>query len=178
MYVPNSGLYELDFRTASQSSTGGVRLDFLNEFNGVVASKSFYFPSTGGWQDWSTNSAPMVLPEGYFTMRMTIIQAPFNMNWLNFDFLTNTESVELVDKVLIYPNPSNGIFRLQTKLNSEQDVLIKVLDFTGKELTTKIESGKEIDTALDLSEFQNGIYLLQLIRENGIPETHKIIISR
>jgi len=178
VYVPNAGLYELDFRTASQSSTGGVRLDFLNEFNGVIASKSFYFPSTGGWQNWTTNSATMVLPEGYFTMRMTIIQAPFNMNWMNFDFLTNTESVEPFGKIQIYPNPNTGRFSLEASLNSDQEVLIRVMDINGKELTSIGERGKEIKRTIDLSEMGNGIYLLQLIRENGNAETRKIIVSR
>jgi len=67
----------------------------------------------------------------------------------------------------IFPNPTNGLIKIET---SEKIEKIIVLDITGKIL--KITNEVEID----LSDLKSGNYILQIHSVNNI-STHKIVIS-
>ena len=44
------------------------------------------FPSTGGWQDWTTVTANLEnnIPKGIFLLRLKVLDGGFNMNWMQF----------------------------------------------------------------------------------------------
>ncbi|MEN8202365.1 MAG: YDG domain-containing protein [Bacteroidota bacterium] len=71
----------------------------------------------------------------------------------------------------VYPNPTNG--KLELIIGSPADVL-KVMDMTGKTVIRKTRlSSRE---TLDLSEFSNGIYVLQL--QSGQVMKHIKVIKK
>ena len=80
------------------------------------------------------------------------------------DFVINgtlsNQDFEL-DNVVIYPNPSNGIFNISygnAKISS-----IEVFDLTGKIIVSK----KEIqENSIDLSNTQTGIYFVKIATDN------------
>lgn len=73
-------------------------------------------------------------------------------------------------KIRVFPNPSNGVFTVDTALPTD----VRVLDITGKEVYT----GSNItnQASLDLTNLQKGLYLLKLKNESG-EQTEKIIIK-
>lgn len=72
--------------------------------------------------------------------------------------------------VIIYPNPSHSLFEVSL-LNSNQEMNISVYNLLGDEL---LDSNFQSSIAvLDLSHFQNGIYLIH-IQGNGISEKRRI----
>ncbi len=75
-------------------------------------------------------------------------------------------------KTDIYPNPVTKFLNIR---QSENSLLhFKLVNFSGEVLLTGGFSGKNTD--LDLSTIPNGVYLLNLIGENG-NQTHKVIVN-
>lgn len=76
-----------------------------------------------------------------------------------------TEDIKIQkNKISMYPNPTSGIFSIKADENTKLDVYSE----NGQLLKT-IDAKKGINTA-DISEFQNGLYLL-----NSTSESYKII---
>lgn len=81
----------------------------------------------------------------------------------------SSESFNLTN-IKVYPNPSNGIFTIDTILPTD----VKILDITGKEVFTA--SNITNQASLNLTNLQEGIYMLKMKNENG-EQTEKIIIK-
>jgi hypothetical protein len=74
-----------------------------------------------------------------------------------------------ISNMKIYPNPSNGIFNIDTNSNA----IIEVFDIVGKQIISrKIELGA---TQLDLSNYNDGIYLLKVTNADNQTKTVKIV---
>jgi len=73
----------------------------------------------------------------------------------------------------LYPNPTNGWLYLGES-GSPVPQEVKVMEVTGR----LIKVVKPSSLALDLSDLENGIYLLQITGQGNAVSTHKIIISR
>jgi hypothetical protein len=78
------------------------------------------------------------------------------------DFTTN--------EITLYPNPSNGIFTINTQLPTN----VIAIDVAGKEVFRMLNVNNQ--TTLNLSQLQKGLYLLKLSNELGV-QTKKIIIE-
>jgi hypothetical protein len=81
--VEQAGRYRIDARVASQDSGGAFRL----LFGGSSVGASYFFPATGGWQDWVTRSVEADLPAGVTVMRFENLGeagVEFNLNRLVF----------------------------------------------------------------------------------------------
>lgn len=84
--IERAGPYRIDARVASQDSGGAFRL----LFNGAGVGADFAFGATGGWQNWTTESAEVILPAGRAVMRFENLGSnavEFNLNWFGFTFL-------------------------------------------------------------------------------------------
>lgn len=76
-----------------------------------------------------------------------------------------------VERAVIYPNPSNGIFRV--KLNEWTSANLSVLDLSGRIYwSDEIQNGEEID----LSSLDSGVYLCRLVNGSEVYSL-KIIIQ-
>lgn len=83
-------------------------------------------------------------------------------------FLSTNES-EFSSKFSVSPNPSNGLFTI----NSDSKGSIEVFDMIGKKITSEaIDFGT---TRLDLSRYQNGIYFLKVTNDQNQTKTFKLI---
>ena len=98
-------------------------------------------------------------------------------NWQSGSAITTGNTCSLVlsnsnfetNKLNIYPNPSNGIFTI----NSEEVLDIKVYDLIGKLIySNKVNSGIN---QIDISNYSNGIYLLQYSTTSGKTNSMKLI---
>ncbi|MEM7166111.1 MAG: carbohydrate-binding protein [Planctomycetota bacterium] len=80
--VATTGVYDVDFRVASNVVSGGaLRLELDgNDVTGTVP-----VLGTGGWQVWQTITISNVtLPAGSHTLRLQILDSDFNLNWIEF----------------------------------------------------------------------------------------------
>jgi alpha-tubulin suppressor-like RCC1 family protein len=73
----------------------------------------------------------------------------------------NTNNFSLTDNIKIYPNPSTGIFTISLEVDA--DVIVH--DLLGKVIyANKVKAG---NNTIDISNYQSGMYLLQVETENG-----------
>jgi hypothetical protein len=74
---------------------------------------------------------------------------------LDLKYTSKTENVSK-DKFKIYPNPTNGLFNIESQL----ELNYSIYDYSGKEIITGKKDGNI--QLLDLSDFKSGIYLIKL----------------
>ena len=91
------------------------------------------------------------------------------MNAYTATQLLSNDSFELA-KIKVYPNPSNGVFTIDT--TSPTDVA--VFDVTGKQVYNA--SSVTNQTSLNLTNLQKGVYMLKMNNELG-SQVEKIIIK-
>ncbi|MCK4920949.1 MAG: T9SS type A sorting domain-containing protein [Bacteroidales bacterium] len=80
------------------------------------------------------------------------------------------EDLMNIEKINIYPNPSEGLFRLMMNMGESEDLDIKVFDLSGKLLfQNEIENSLErLDYVIDLTNVDKGMYQLQLRTDKGV----------
>lgn len=83
--------------------------------------------------------------------------------------LSENESSELTKTIRIYPNPSNGIYNIE----SEYSGYLRVYNLIGK-LILESSYRSEIDK-LDLSFFENGLYIIEFETTLGTRSTQRLI---
>jgi len=76
------------------------------------------------------------------------------------------------NQVLIYPNPSNGVFSIET--NAIEKQTIQFYDVNGKMVLTQFISNK---TTIDVSSLNEGLYNLNIISNQGVINK-RVIIAR
>jgi hypothetical protein len=84
------------------------------------------------------------------------------------------ENAEGNPEIKIYPNPTNGIFNIAySKANT-----IKVTNTLGMVVyDEKIQDNSNGVKSIDLSNFSNGIYFINVSNENGTSQ-HKVILNK
>lgn len=84
IYVPQSGTYGVKFRI-SGFNEGQIGLYTVAE-NGLETELLIATTKiTNGWQNWDTVTETILLEAGIHKLRMRIIAAGFNLNWIAFD---------------------------------------------------------------------------------------------
>jgi len=117
--IQEIGTYNINFRTAAQSEEGGVELQLIDVNGGATTLLNATFPSTGGWQTWTTTNKTISFSQtGEQQIRMLITDPLFNVNWMEFDFLSSTSTESSITNVSIFPNPSHGIFTINADLEN------------------------------------------------------------
>jgi hypothetical protein len=80
------------------------------------------------------------------------------------------------DKVVLYPNPSRGLFHLIYDSNSDETVSLELYNSLGQKLFSKQLNGQaEMRTQLDLSSYGKGIYFLKAIQGDHVSSTRMIV---
>ena len=81
---------------------------------------------------------------------------------------------ELEIQMEVFPNPSNGVFTIETSVDFMRDAVVTVLDATGKTVQQFSWNGES--RTLDLTQLSEGIYVLKVLSENGI-SVKKLIVE-
>ena len=173
--VTTSGVYKVDYRVASEA-TGGVALQLIDTLGNATVLHITSFPATGGWQTWSTYDEQAYLPAGQYILRVLITQAPFNLNWMEFSLVTNTQTLEEIENVSIYPNPSAGAINVEASIPNAQDVQLEIYDLLGRPVYNQhLNNVSQFRETLDISNFPSGYYMLFIRLENGLIYSEKIL---
>ncbi len=91
----------------------------------------------------------------------------------------NLKKKELnVDDLTFSPNPNDGKFDLNFKLNKKAPVHIRIFDMNGKEVYSENISNfsGQYQNNIDISENEKGMYLLQIIQKDRA-STSKLVIK-
>ena len=185
--VSNSGFYNVDFRTASLDGTGAVLVRLIRENGQVIYVCQSEFEPTGGWQDWATTSATANLDTGIYTMRVQITDAPFNLNWIQFDYQEQEEEEEeeeeeeisygfAFNNIVTYPNPAADQITIAYGVFLSQDLALSIYDSRGRPVYGKVfEEVSVIEEPLDLSTLSMGLYHVFIQKENGEIEVGRFV---
>jgi len=82
-------------------------------------------------------------------------------------------------KFTVYPNPANDYTSITISVDKTEKVTLTIVDLLGKEISKEekvLFSGKTTEM-LDVSNFQNGVYFINLQVENKIT-TQKLVITK
>lgn len=101
---------------------------------------------------------------GYFT-NVTLVWAPSNLGVedLNSD----------VPAAIVFPNPSTGIFNLD--FNKEVST-INVSNLLGQVVLT--QKTNDTSAKVDLSSYENGIYIITVSNDKGNASNYKVILNK
>ncbi|MFH0865455.1 MAG: T9SS type A sorting domain-containing protein [Bacteroidota bacterium] len=143
-------------------------------FTGILQSQTLsptVISSSGGF--YSTGSAMLSFTVAEMTMVQTFT-AGGNFLTQGFqqpeDYIVGiTENPTVTGDILIYPNPTNGIFTLNYFSNSSGENVIKMYNLVGQVVLTKavLQSEGTNTVTFDIGSFSQGIYMLELTTENS-----------
>ena len=89
----------------------------------------------------------------------------FTVGWIT------TSIAEInINNITIYPNPSKDIFNIVFNTNTKQDVDLRVHNVLGKVIFSESlkDFNGDYNRSVDLSQYPNAIYILQLITKDGM----------
>ncbi len=103
---------------------------------------------------------------------------PDERNMLHSTLGLSLDESLAVDQCSIWPNPGNGLFRLQFTLNTTGNTDIYLLNMNGEEIYHRILPGfsGSFSEEIDLSDESGGIYFLVLV-QNGKTYSRKVVIQ-
>ncbi len=174
--VSAGGIYQANFRYASDGGNGQIKLQLINPNGSTIELKTIDFNSTGGWQDWENNYTNLSLPVGTHQLRVLISQPLFNLNWYEFTLLTPTLQTDSDFKMQAFPNPSSNQLFVQSTLFENQNIELSLRNSLGQIIFYKrIDNTSLLDEIIDLNHFTPGLYYLTIGLGNGKQHTSKII---
>lgn len=87
---------------------------------------------------------------------------------IDVDACTGVNETLSDSEIIIYPNPSNGIFTIERPVNTNEIVQIEILDVNSKLiLETSIKTDNQ-NTSIDISKYNSGIYFIKLIIKDQV----------
>ncbi len=174
--VAQSGVYQINYRTASDGSTGALQLLTLDDNGNTSLIHGVTFPQTGGWQTWETTGKTAVLEAGRQNVRIKIVQSNFNLNWIEFTAIVGTKNLDLENTISVYPNPSDGLFYVDGNLEKNQNLEIRVYNVLGQLILEKnVNDVSILNEEINLNRFESGNYIVRIQLEDGEFLTKKIL---
>jgi len=174
VFVEQTANYFVRYRVASQNTSGRVRLSFTDLDGQTVISEEFSFPISGDWQTWLTTESELELEAGAYVMRIDILNAPFNLNWIEFESQTIEEEPEL--GLSVFPNPVFDKLIIEAAYTLPHEMTYKLYNSVGQLTMSKVLNYSDIFyEELELSSFQSGIYFLIIELEDGTRDEFKLM---
>jgi len=134
----------------------------------------FQFEWISGGSVVSTDEDPTGLPAGNYEVLVTGVNgcaATFQV-----DIMTGVQDPELVAKVNLFPNPTSDILFVKMDLPIESGDKVQLYSIDGKVLLEKTLAAGEALIELNVENFNNGIYIMQLTVNQGVV-TKRVIVE-
>jgi PKD repeat protein len=94
-----------------------------------------------------------------------------------YERITGVETIEGMDLMKVYPNPSNGLFQVSVELPSSEEVSVSVYDVLGNKVANVAEGQLQKGTYLvDMTGNASGMYFVRMTAHNKV-YNQKIIIK-
>ena len=147
----------------------------MNGEGGQITSGYYWLPSSYLSSDTAAN--PIITPLSTTTYTLTVSNGPLCVSYpevtVTVDICAGIYEYKDVS-YSIQPNPSSGPVTINFK-EDQKNLRIKLIDLTGRVINDFSFTGKEIK--INRFEITNGIYLLQMIREDNQIFNEKIIFE-
>jgi len=160
----------------------------FNFKNGVlkIDFKNIYLPDSASSGDASIGfvqyriKPKSNLPNGTIVKNRAFIyfdyNAPIITNTSQNLFLLETTSIKenYKNDIIVYPNPTNGLITVNS--TSNLPFKLNIFNLLGEEVY--FNENKNYSYKIDLSNLNNGIYLMKLDLGNGKTETRRLVIQK
>ncbi|UTW62421.1 T9SS type A sorting domain-containing protein [bacterium SCSIO 12741] len=83
------------------------------------------------------------------------------------------EETSEMEPVLVYPNPTDGVFTVQ----SQKEISISVLGINGQQVSPEVHLGNGMEMSVDLTTEPAGIYILNITDKDGSVTRKKLIVE-
>ena len=163
--IPEAGEYNIFFRLSAEYPDESEVYVSVEE----KQITSLHFEKKGV-NVWNTQSCKGTFSKGKQKIRIGFKQGGLRLNW--WAISKNDQppaALETIatENVAVYPNPVKDLLYLQTPDNRNE---ISLYDVSGK----RIYFGKNVDR-IDMSDFSQGMYLLNISAENGVRKVIKLL---
>ncbi len=88
------------------------------------------------------------------------------------------KETEQADYVKIYPNPTDGHFKVQFNVPQNHKIQLELYDNTGRRLIIKELNTGENNMQINCTDLENGVYLCKLLSDGKLSWTDKVIILK
>ncbi|MGZ5548869.1 MAG: T9SS type A sorting domain-containing protein, partial [Nitrososphaeraceae archaeon] len=91
---------------------------------------------------------------------------------------SNPEIVESPLNFKLYPNPNNGSMKFDYQLSDDQNGTIVIYDVSGRKISQYVLEHSKTTMNITEDGLQNGIYFYEVIVNDKIVSTNKIVIIK
>jgi endoglucanase len=166
--VQQSGTYNVQFRTASESAGGAVQLELIDSNGNPTIIQTVDFPPTGGWQIWTSTTKSLYLQSGQHHLRLRITKSQFNINWFEFSIITSVNEPGQLDSLKLFPNPGRNQFYLQGNIGGLNAIGFDVYNSIGRKVLNRIiEYGSQINETINMGGMPDGVYFIVIRFKDG-----------
>jgi hypothetical protein len=173
--IPVAGTYRLDFRVASNVSTG--KFDF-KKGQSVLANLSV--PNTGGTQVWQTISSSVQLAAGSQKFRVAATASAFSLNWIGFELTLSAQGRIAASpyqdtdsgRIEMFPNPARNVLTIRADGIAK---LKEIMIATETGVIATIQPNAEQIT-ISTTDWKRGFYILR-IKTDKCVEVRKLMIE-
>lgn len=168
--IDGNHLLEYILTTAAPNNNGNLEIGTMSDNTDVTTFSAITTPTpTGGTYTTAAIPASTVNPvHKYIAFKFTYSGQHQGVTIDNIEWKLATASTPKFDtsKVTVYPNPTSGIFNVDSELNIAQ---IEVFNSTGQKILAT--TNKEIN----LQSAANGLYFITVTTNEGTQGTYKLI---
>lgn len=162
--IPYSGSYKIEYRVASPSSNGRIKLEV---YGGGKEYGQINVPNTGGWQNWTTISHVVNLDAGNHDLAVVAAQGGWNINWIKISkILKSTYIIEKSNNIDIYYDSTTKVL----KLDENNNQITAIYNINGNKI---LESR---NNQIDINHLSKGVYIIN-IKGEKINKVEKIIVK-
>lgn len=157
-------------------SSTTASFDWIDE--GVASYKVQYRPAAGG--AWTNSLTPVsnvtimgLTPLTAYKLKVSYT-CPSGVKYSkskNFSTPARLGEEDIIAPEII-PNPGSGLFNV---LNLDEKTTIRIFGVTGNMIN---EYSNQLNSTLDLTDYAEGIYFVQFIKENIVVSTQQLVIAR
>jgi hypothetical protein len=176
IHVAQAGTYSIHFRVATEQTNAQIVL-LIGEGDSFTAIDTVSFTSTTGWQNWTTQSSLVILPEGRYTFRILIKQSEHNLNWFEFSNYTAIDQTRSRSGLRIYPNPAGNVVHISDIENGDEAYTLYIFNSAGR-LINLSESDPGQVTRIDTSYWDPGLYFVNMVALNHRSYTGQFILVK
>ncbi|MDZ7374365.1 MAG: glycoside hydrolase family 3 C-terminal domain-containing protein [candidate division KSB1 bacterium] len=180
LVVPSTGMYEVTLRVSAASQQGRVGLVVGGQVLAVLD-----IPVTGGWENWTTVTASVLLNQGQVRLKVFAFMGGFRLNWLEFAWKSGVDWLagSYPSDFRLYPPMPNPLSRrtvVSFWVPRESQVTVAVHDVLGREVQRLVDGrvSQGLRSAIwEAAEVPSGVYLVSL-EAPGSRKLQRLVVIR
>lgn len=146
-----------------------------SDFDGVTMSGSIWLEVEGGtgdysfaWDNGSTEQNLTDLAPGEYTVIVTDAAGCTETITIVVEDTTSTFELDILESFNVYPNPAVDNATVNIELSESAQARVSVYNVLGQSLHQEYTSGSSINVDLDVSNWDNGLYIVELSAESKV----------